>query len=182
MSGTVRPGLTHWEGRRMTKAFGVSGQRKIERLARESFANGFNPAVDHEWKSVGMRDTHCHLDRAYTWDEEYYEHDGGRDQFVDAPLWMKQDAVGAIHRGLAFKSASLWQRDEYTILKKIEAGEKELWAITDCSPDIGDLSFRIALALKKKYAKQIDIKVGAYPIFGFKSYTSNEGKARIGLI
>lgn len=141
----------------------------------------FDPAVTDEWVSNGAIDGHCHADRVYTWDERYYDHEGGRSQFIDAPLWMKQDAVGTIHRGLAFTEASLWQRMEYLFLKKIAAGEKRVDAITDCSPDIGDRSFKIALALKKKYTDQIDIHVGAYPIFGFKTFTGPE-KDRLELI
>lgn len=144
-------------------------------------ASAFDPAVTDEWASAGACDAHCHLDRSYTWDERYYDHEGGRGQFIDAPLWMKQDAVGTIHRGEAFTEASLRQRMTYVVEKKIAAGEKRLDAIADCSPDIGDRSFRIALALKETYAKQIDIKVGAYPIFGFKTFTGPE-KNRLELI
>ena len=157
MSGTVRPGL-------MVQPREIAvGEKSI-----------FDPAVTDEWKPDGADDRHCHLDRAYTWDEKYYGHEGGRSAFTDAPLRMKQDAVGKLHTGLAFTYESLWQRMEYVICKKIAAHEKSLWAITDCSPDIGDRSFKIVLALKKKYAKQIDIKVGAYAIFGFKTFTGKE--------
>ncbi|MDO8408010.1 MAG: hypothetical protein Q7S95_02115 [bacterium] len=154
---------------------------EMERRAVDLYARGFNPAVTKEWKSEGMIDFHCH-DRVYTDEDSCFEGDGGIAQYHDAPLWMKQDAVGAIHRGIACTWAGLRGRLEYLVKQKIQAKEKELWLICDCSPDIGDRSFRVALELKKKYMDQIGIKIGIYPIFGFKSHTSKEGKARIELV
>ncbi len=144
--------------------------------------NAADLTIEGEWSSEGSEDIHCHLDRAYTWAEKYYGHEGGRSAFTDAPLWLKQDLVGKIHTGLAFMDESLHERMELVVRQKIAAHEKVLWAINDCSPDIGDRSFATALGLKKKYAGQLDIRVGAYPIFGFKSLTSKEGKDRIDLI
>ena len=168
----------------MTKAIAAGSivhSEEMERRAVDLYARGFNPAVKKEWKSEGMIDFHCH-DRAYTDDESCFEHEGGVSQCYDEPLWRKQDRVGTIHRGIAFTNAGLRGRLEYLVRQKVGAREKEVWIICDCSPDIGDRSFRVVQELKRKYADNIDIKIGVYPIFGFKSHTSKEGKARIGLV
>lgn len=160
----------------------IAKDEEMEQRAAELYKDGYDPVKKKEWSGKGLVDLHVHADRAFTEDDVYFEHEGGIAQFRDAPLVLKQDAVGVIHRGLAFTRTSLYARMDYLFAQKTAEGEKEVWAICDCSPDIGDLSFTVARELKKKYAGTLDVKVGAYPIFGFKSYTSKEGKARIGLI
>lgn len=129
--------------------------------------------IEDEWSSEKTEDAHCHLDRANTHHDRYFEHEGGLQLFENAPLWVKQDTVGTIHRGLAFTDESLYERMSRVVWQKVRAGEKQLWAITDCSPDISNRSFDMAHRLKSEFSGKIDIRVGAYPIFGFKTLDSD---------
>lgn len=125
-----------------------------------------------KWKK--MKDWHLHLDRALTALDKYVEHErlSIRD-LMGLPLYLKQRAVGKFHSGLAFQRPELLARMEKVIRGKIKAGETELWACVDTTPDIGLVAFEAALELSGRYADQIKIKVGAYPVFGFKSVGSD---------
>lgn len=145
----------------------------IERVTQQPFEEPLDLTVEDEWSSDKTEDGHCHLDRANTHHDRYFEHEGGLSHFENAPLWAKQDAVGVIHRGRAFGDESLNERMSRVIWQKVKAREKQLWAITDCSPDIGDRSFQMARKLKRQFGNRIDMRVGAYPIFGFKTLDSD---------
>jgi cytosine deaminase len=121
----------------------------------------------------GIIDNHCHLDRAFTFREEFFAHEGGLNAYIDAPLAIKQVATGVLHKGPAYTNESLDARMREVVLAKVAAGEKVLYAVVDCSPDIDGRAFRAALKLREEFADRIDIRVGAYPIFGFKSFGSD---------
>ncbi|MBI2030924.1 hypothetical protein HYT05_04850 [Candidatus Kaiserbacteria bacterium] len=123
-------------------------------------------------KVGGWQDWHCH-DRVNTYEDQFFDHEGGLNEYIDASLPVKQDAVGVLHRGRAYTEESLEIRLRKLVEAKKVAGETVLYLITDCSPDIEERSFRVALRLRKEYADQgFDIKVGAYAIFGFKHFGS----------
>ena len=126
--------------------------------------------------SEGFEDHHCHGDRAFTFNAKYFTHQGPFENFIDASLPVKQITVGVLHRGLAYTTESLRQRMTWLIEMKVAAGERRLNLITDCSPDVEGRAFEVALELRKKYQKKIDIHVGAYPIFGFKTRDSDRQK------
>ncbi len=127
--------------------------------------------------SAGFQDWHCHADRAFTFDAQYFAHQGPMEGFIDASLPVKQITVGVLHRGLAYRDESLKERATRLIEHKIAAGETRLNMIVDCSPDIEGRAFEVALKLREKYAKRkYDIHVGAYPIFGFKTRNSDRQK------
>lgn len=123
---------------------------------------------------TGSFDPHVHLDRALTYEDAYFEHEGGLTAFVDAPLKRKQIITGVLHRGAAYTKESLEARMRSVIEGKIAGGERGINAITDCSVDIGSRAFDVALKLRAEYAKKgYEINVGAYPIFGFKEWGSD---------
>ncbi len=124
--------------------------------------------------SDGWVDPHVHLDRARTYEDEYFAHEGGMAAFVDIPLRRKQTTTGVLHRGLAYAEDNLFKRMRSVIDDKITGGEAGMNAIVDCSVDIGDRAFRVAKALQAEYLLiGYDLQVGAYPIFGFKDWGSD---------
>jgi cytosine/creatinine deaminase len=139
-----------------------------------SAQNTFTPPL--AISSKGFQDWHCHADRAITFDAKYFAHQGPLEGFIDASLPVKQITVGVLHRGLAYTKESLEQRMTWLVEQKIAAGEVRLNMIVDCSPDIEGRAFEVALKLRAKYKKKIDIHVGAYPIFGFKTPDSDRQK------
>lgn len=119
-------------------------------------------------------DPHVHLDRARTYEDEYFEHEGGMAAFVDIPLKRKQTTTGVLHRGSAYTRKNLLERMRSVIDDKIAGGEVGMNAIVDCSVDIDDRVFRVAKELQAKYLKRnYDLRVGTYPIFGFKDWGSD---------
>ncbi|MCX6810030.1 MAG: hypothetical protein NTZ65_04805 [Candidatus Berkelbacteria bacterium] len=120
-----------------------------------------------------MIDAHVHLDRARTADDGCWKHTGRSVREVrESSLALKQQAVGDLHNGPAYKPDELYARMQGILEEKI-TGEKEVWACTDTSPDIGLVAFDAALKLRAELAPELDLKVGAYPIFGFKTVGSD---------
>jgi hypothetical protein len=119
-------------------------------------------------------DGHCHLDRAWTAEDKYWEHArlSVRDLRIGS-LKLKQSAMGKLHMGLAYESAELLERMRAVLEAKLAAGEREVWACIDTSPDIGMRAIEAALTLKSEFASRIELKIGAYPIFGFKTPNSD---------
>ncbi len=131
-----------------------------ERLSRFTNARGFV-------------DFHIHADRVGTYADHYFAAEGGLKGYANATLTQKQDAVGILHRGPAFKEEELRRRMTSIVELKIAAREPRTNFIVDCSPDIDGRAFRIALELRHKYESKIVIDVGAYPIFGIKDWGSD---------
>lgn len=125
--------------------------------------------------SSGHCDEHCHLDRTNTGEDINFSHKNvGADFYREAPLSVKQDAMGDLHEGLAYKTEKiLYERMKKVVVAKTAGRETRLNAIVDCSPDIDGRAFRAALRLRKEFADRIEINVGAYPIFGFKTFGSD---------
>lgn len=124
--------------------------------------------------SDGLQDWHCHFDRALTCSDEFYAHKKRSvASYIRAPLVLKQDAIGDLHLGLAYTSASLEKRMSHIVEANIAAGVTMLNGIADTSPDIDGRAVRAALVVKKKYKGKIAINVGGYPIFGFKTLGSD---------
>ncbi|MBC7836812.1 hypothetical protein H7X87_03480 [Acetobacteraceae bacterium] len=121
----------------------------------------------------GFVDSHIHADRAHTFLDAYFQAEGGLNVYVDAKLYIKQDAIGVLHRGVAYETEEVRRRMVSIIELKIAAGEIMTNFIVDCSPDLDGRIFHLALELRKKYEKKIIINVGAYPIFGIKTWGSD---------
>lgn len=131
---------------------------------------------------TGWFDHHVHLDRALTYEDAFFEHEGGLTAFADAPLKRKQIITGVLHRGSAYTKESLETRMRIVIEDKISAGETGINAIVDCSVDIGSRAFDVAQKLRAEYAKKdYVVNVGAYPIFGFKDWGTDRQELLEGL-
>ncbi|MGC9602668.1 MAG: hypothetical protein ABSE76_02930 [Minisyncoccia bacterium] len=126
------------------------------------------------WSQVmhadGVVDNHLHPDRGLTFVEGNFEQGGGLNIYIDAPLWVKQNAIGVLHRGPAYLSDELTKRMEFVTQLKIAAREKGAYFVVDCSDDIDGRAFYAALKLREKYKSRITINVGAYAIFGIKTW------------
>lgn len=126
---------------------------------------------DHKQKAIvrGFLDGHTHLCRAGTYKDEFLPTGVTLTEIADAPLEVKQNIIGDLHNGPAYSAESLLKRMEWQIQRAIQAGTREMWAVTDTTADIGLRAFDIALGLKEKYKKQITTHVGCYPVFGLKN-------------
>jgi cytosine/adenosine deaminase-related metal-dependent hydrolase len=127
-------------------------------------------------KVGGWQDWHCHGDRAFTYYDEYFAHEGRLSDYIEATLDVKMTAMGVLHRGPAYSEESLDKRMRRLIEAKIAGGESMVCLITDCSPDIEERAFNVALRLRQEYASKIDIRVGAYANFGFERFGSEYHK------
>lgn len=121
-----------------------------------------------------MIDAHVHLDRARTAKDVYWERARmSVREIMGAPLRLKQSAMGKLHMGLAYQPDELLARMRGVLEDKVAAGEKEVWACIDTSTDIGSVAIDAALELKAEFAGRLELKVGDYPIFGFKTRRSD---------
>jgi cytosine/adenosine deaminase-related metal-dependent hydrolase len=118
----------------------------------------------------GYINAHLHLDRANTIERKYLEH-ASMDPFEASsyPLKVKQDLTGELHRGLAYQAEDLEKRMRDVIEMLIKLNVKEAHSFIDTTADnVGLTAFEIALKLKKEFKDKIDLRIGAYGIFGFK--------------
>lgn len=123
-------------------------------------------------------DKHLHLCRAGTARSENFAHRGlSLTDVYNMSLQGKQDVVGYLHDGPAYKTDELKRRMAGILTAKSKAGEEEFWTPIDTSPDVGLAPLRIANELKAEFP---GLKTGIYPIFGFCSTT--DGLARYELI
>jgi len=117
----------------------------------------------------GWYNAHAHIDRSYVLDKKYFSHyDIGEWDVCHCPLPVKQNLVGIIHEGLAYTEKSLYERMETCIKNSISYGITKLDSFIDVTADIGLTALDVALELKETYKEKIKIRIGAYPIFGFK--------------
>jgi cytosine/adenosine deaminase-related metal-dependent hydrolase len=85
------------------------------------------------------------------------------------PLEVKQHTTGVLHEGLAYTKESLEERMTKAIEESISFGVTRLDTCIDTTADcVGTSALEVALELKKRYEAEIDLRVGAYPIFGFE--------------
>jgi hypothetical protein len=127
------------------------------------------------WSQVmhadGFMDRHIHADRVGTFTEDSFEQGGGLNTYIDAPLWVKQNAIGVLHRGPAYGDEELMRRLDFIVQLKMAAHERGGNFIVDCSDDIDGRAFSAALRLREKYKNKFVVNVGAYAIFGIKTWT-----------
>jgi cytosine/adenosine deaminase-related metal-dependent hydrolase len=128
---------------------------------------------------TGWVDGHIHLDRAFTLRAEYW-HDGVNiHEIADLPLSAKQDLTGYLHEGPAYAEESLYARMKKQIDRAVKIGTREMWGVTDTTPDIDTRAMDVALQLKAEYADTIDLKVACYALFGFKNPKDNPDRLRL---
>ena len=121
----------------------------------------------------GFYNAHAHLDRAYTLEDRYLRHIGTTPlEASNLPLSVKQNLVGALHRGEAYTEANLRERMSYALEMQITYGVTRIDTNIDATPDLpegGMLAIRVALELKEKYKDRIKMNIAPTPIFGFKA-------------
>jgi len=118
----------------------------------------------------GFLNGHAHLDRALVMDPKYVSHaDMDPWEIATYPLEVKQHTTGVLHEGLAYTRESLYERMGIALDASIRFGVTRLDTFIDTTADGVELrALEVALDLKAKYKDKIDLRVGAYPIFGFK--------------
>lgn len=124
----------------------------------------------------GFVDGHSHLCRAFTYKPDYLPAGYNPYELADLPLEAKQGLVGILHDGSAYQVESLNERMKRQLNRAISAGTRQLWAVTDTTPDIGLIAFKMAMRLKEEYKDRIDLKVGRYPVFGLKDPEKNSDR------
>jgi cytosine/creatinine deaminase len=120
----------------------------------------------------GFLNGHAHIDRAFTFNDRYLAHVGKTvSDLSGLTLAEKQDLVGAIHEGRAYETSDLEERMERVICQSIEYGISKLHSAIDTtgSDKIKLNALNTALKIREKYKKQIELKLGAYNVFGFKN-------------
>ena len=132
---------------------------------------GFEQDLRNAVKNLGgWFNAHAHLDRAYVMESKYVEHaDMDPWEIVTYPLEAKQHTTGALHEGLAYTKDSLRERISRALEEAITCGTRRVDTFLDTTADcIGTTALEVGCELKQKYKGQIDFRIGAYPIFGFK--------------
>lgn len=121
-------------------------------------------------KYGGLFNAHLHLDRSSTLDRRYLEHMSMDPiEASSYPLRVKQNLTGDLHRGPAYERDDLKRRIGMNLDQMIELGTTRADSFIDVSCDnVGLTALDVALELKEEKKEQIDFRVGAYPIFGFK--------------
>jgi cytosine/creatinine deaminase len=144
----------------------------------EMAASVYGGIYDYKSKVIlrGFLDAHMHLDRVMTNYSEYFPPGMSLSEKANLSLRAKQDDIGYLHVGKAYTEKSLKERMTMQVKRAIASGTREMWAVIDTTPDIGLRAFKIALAIKEKYKKQIDIKVSCYPVFGFRDYPKDKDR------
>jgi len=117
----------------------------------------------------GFVNFHAHLDRAETLGEQYLGHVNMNPMDVAGySLKLKQSLTGDLHKGLAYKEDNLRERLRRVLDLSIHYGTKEIWSFIDTTADEARGALDIALEVKESYKGKIDLRLAAYPIFGFK--------------
>jgi len=118
----------------------------------------------------GFINFHTHLDRAGTISEKYLEHVGMNPiEASSYPLEVKRNLVGDLHRGLAYKKQSLEERIRRQLSMMISLDTRDVISFIDTTADnVGLSALEIALVLREEYKGKINLRLAAYPIFGFK--------------
>lgn len=130
--------------------------------------------IDRSNAYGGFYNAHAHLDRAYTLADKYLEHTGSTPlKASNLPLSVKQNLVGDLHTGPAYKPKDLRERMTMALDRQQKLfGVKRIDTNIDATPDLpggGLLAIHIALELKRKFAKRgLDVRIAPTPIFGFK--------------
>lgn len=120
----------------------------------------------------GFYNAHAHLCRAATLEGLYLRRYGVTP--IDAsyyPLSVKQHLVGNLHDDVGYTEDNLRRRMSREIERQIAFGVTRLDTNIDATPDLpedGLLAIRVALELKEKYKRRINIRIAPTPIFGFK--------------
>ena len=125
----------------------------------------------------GFYNAHTHLDRADTLSDKYLEHIGTTPlKASNLPLAVKQNLVGDLHKGLAYRLEDLPRRMRKTLQRQKEFGTRRIDTNIDATPDLpedGLMAINTALRLKREFKqKGLEVRIAPTPIFGFKKGTA----------
>jgi len=141
------------------------------------------PWTEHVWRMVvngildfrindlisGFCDAHIHIDRCFTYSQVFFPQGVYLSEIADSPLSVKQDLIGELHVGIAYSPDSLRERMIKQVERLLRVGTREVWVVTDTTPDIELVAFDEMNKIKKEYSDRLDIKVACYPVFGLKN-------------
>ncbi len=128
-----------------------------------AYKNSFHRQLETKLKKHGgLFNAHAHIDRFATADQIPYE---------GLTMIEKQSLTGRLHRTI-YTTENLTKRMSLFLEESSKAKVKRIDSFVDVASDIkldnGLGALNVALKLKEDYKDQIDFRVGAYPIFGFK--------------
>lgn len=132
----------------------------------------------------GVRNRHGHFDRAYTLRPQYLQHlEITPLEASKLPLSAKQNLVGDLHRGPAYKEDDFRGRMTYAFRLQKAYGVTHIDTNIDATPDLpegGLLAIRVALELKEQFVKEgVTIRVAPTPIFGLFKSDSKHKRTRL---
>lgn len=135
------------------------------------FLSDYEQMLLREVKKLGgAENRHAHLPRAKLLGPECLAHVNKDPLDISiASMKEKQVVVGDVLRGVAFSREKLLLRQRKELERQIWWGTKRIDACVDISEDLpeeGLLGINVGLELKKEFAGRIDLRIGAYPIFG----------------
>jgi cytosine/adenosine deaminase-related metal-dependent hydrolase len=135
--------------------------------------NYFFQQLDEELEKLGgLFNAHAHIDRFATAGPQFHLEGTDHHQYEILKLWDKQTSTELLHQGKAYERQSLEYRMSIFLKESIQAGVTRLDSFVDVAEDIslesGMGALNTALYLKRKFAKDIDFRVGAYAPFGFR--------------
>ena len=149
--------------------------RQTQRRTTRELGQYDQMVADKLEESGGFYNAHSHLDRGDTLPDKYLLHAGTTSlKAAILPLRAKQDMVGYLHTGPAYKEKDLFRRMTKLIERLIAYGTTRLDTCIDATTIEGNdglIAIRVAQQLKARFAKKIRIRIGPMPIFGFKKGT-----------
>lgn len=150
-----------------------SAKKVVANAINLGWLSPYDQMLEEMRKSLGgWKNLHAHLDRADTLEDRNLRHINTTPlEASSLPLSAKQNLTGDYHRGVAYTEGDLRERMGNVVERLIAYGTTSLDTCIDATTEIredGLLAIRVALELKKKFAKRIKIRIGPNPIFGFK--------------
>lgn len=118
----------------------------------------------------GYDNAHLHLDRAGTLDATLQMLYGGvSERGSHISLAEKHALIPRIHASPCYEAASLEARADFYLRRMIEKGTTRAATLVDTTADtVGLRALDVFLALRRLYAGQLDLDVGAYSPLGFR--------------
>lgn len=141
-----------------------------ERLGQEELESAFlGKQVARRVESCGgWLVGHGHLDRACTNLARFWREEAGALGAAHSSLEMKQSSVGDLHRNPEYR-ATLEERMGFVLEKMLGIGVRRFDTLVDTTADeLGLGALEAGKRLQEKYAGRLELRLGAYNVFGFK--------------
>jgi hypothetical protein len=122
--------------------------------------------------NAGLLNAHAHMDRFATANPRFYGEGVDHKRLETIRLWDKHSATTLLHRGEAYREDSLRSRMSRFLEESSALGAARVDSFIDVAEEIpcgrGLGALQVALELKHAFEDRIELRVGAYPLFGFK--------------